>query len=497
MFRTVYANASDIALCQKCPALFGYKIHMHEKNTWRVGITGSGSYYGSMFHKNIAKPFFEAASDSGNPLHAEAVRAVSGGSRAELESFIRERIFMPFMDAHSAEYSPDQLMAAAQGVRVWAEAMAGFFAEIPSLRRNPEGCMSVVFLLPEQKLQAEYTFPAEGSLVVTGCYDALMFNPDRAEARLFEFKGYAKSDIAVPLSQSLIYAWLIWKYSGIVPSVEIIYLDEEDRKPVIFDPVSVKNMIDAGLPGLFYAAFSTITLRRMPEIMKDKNLCRVCRFSSRCASDWAAKFRKRAGASLVNVCVFFLAAIIITAQAFFFATTSTETLAEETKAITRRFSMGQKLELALTALESRDLKTIANPASAEAAYANFGVIRTNIISSNDLTERAYESFDKVAKVWSDDTRTVFIYDLNYKLINANNSTPGEAWDDVPMPKRLFPPMQPDSNGHYFLVRVTGPAQGLGKKLLYQVLTRRTVHDMSDPMHYYEVKPLTFQEVWYE
>ena len=491
MFRTVYANASDIALCQKCPALFGYKIHMHEKNTWRVGITGSGSYYGSMFHKNIAKPFFEAASDSGNPLHAEAVRAVSGGSRAELESFIRERIFMPFMDAHSAEYSPDQLMAAAQGVRVWAEAMAGFFAEIPSLRRNPEGCMSVVFLLPEQKLQAEYTFPAEGSLVVTGCYDALMFNPDRAEARLFEFKGYAKSDIAVPLSQSLIYAWLIWQYSGIVPSVEIIYLDEEDRKPVVFDSDSVRSMMDSGLPGLFYAAFSTITLRRMPEIMRDKSLCKVCRFVSRCASDWAGKFRKRAGASLVNVCVFFLAAMMITAQVFFFSTTTTETLAEETKAITRRFSMGQKLELALTALESRDLRTITNPLSTEAAYANRAIIGAYIgVNGN------YDSFDKVAKVWSDDTRTIFIYHLNYALINNNNSYNGDPWNKVPMPQRLFPPMSNDVY-QYFLVRVIGPEQGIGKKLMYQLLTRRSTYDTSAPEHYYKVEPLTFQEVWYE
>ena len=155
--------------------------------------------------------------------------------------------------------------------------------------------MTAVFHRPEQKLQAHYDFPGEGRLVVTGCYDALMFNPDRAEARLFEFKGYAKSDIAVPLSQSLIYAWLIWEYSGIVPSVEIIYLDEEDRKPAVFNSESVKGMIDAGLPGLFWSAFSTITLRRMPEIMRDKNLCRVCRFSSRCVSDWAASSERGRG----------------------------------------------------------------------------------------------------------------------------------------------------------------------------------------------------------
>ncbi len=501
MFRIVYANASDLAICQRCPALFGYKIHKGKKDAWQVGIKGNGSYYGSMFHKNIARPFFEAAANPHNPLHSEAVLAVSG-SRAELESFIQEKIFMPFIEAHSWEYTSDQITAAARGVRVWVEAMAGFFAEIPSLRRNPAQNMSTVFHQPEQKLRAEYTFHGEGRLIITGCYDALMFNPDKAEARLFEFKGYAKSDIAVPLSQSLIYAWLIWKYSGIVPSVEIIYLDEEDRKPVVFDPLSVRSMMDSGLPGLFYAAFSTITLRRLPEIMRDKDLCKVCRFSNTCASDWAAKFRKRAGASLVNVCVFFLAATMITAQVFFFSTTTTETLAEETKAIARRFSMGQKLELALTTLESRDLRRIPSN-DAEAAYGNIGVMGTTIASSTIHGESGYLSFDKVAKVWSDDSRTVFIYDLNYTLINAdgiyNTNNGRDPWNDVLIPRRLFPPMSDDVyHDQYFLVRVLAPGQGLGKKLMYQLLTRRKVDTAAtDPKHSYDVYPLTFQEVWYE
>ena len=488
MFRTVYAIASDLAICQRCPALFGYKIHMHEKNAWQVGIKGKGSYYGSMFHKNIARPFFEAASDSGSPLHAEAVRAVSGG-RAALERFIRERIFLPFMEGHSGEYSPEQIMAAAHGVSVWVKAMADFFAEIPSLSRNPAGCMSVVFLLPEQKLQARYVFPGEGELVITGCYDALMFNPDRAEARLFEFKGYAKDDIAVPLSQSLIYAWLIWKYSGIVPSVEIIYLDEEDRKPVVFDSVSVKNMIDSGLPGLFYAAFRTITLRRLPEIMRDKKLCSVCRFSNRCASDWAAKFRKRVGASLVNVCVFFLAATMITTQVFFFSTTTTETLAEETKAITRRFSMEQKLELAFTTLKGDEI--ISNTVEAPIAFSN---------SIGLIVSGTFVSFDTGARAWTDEEQKIYIYNLDYTLKSAdyanyatNNTI--EAWNRVAKTphKVIFPPM----GAGYFLVRVLAPSQGLGKKLMYQVLVHRESNTDSYIPDHYIVQPVTFQEVWYE
>ena len=132
MLRICYTTVSDLAVCQRCPALFGYKVHRHEKDAWLQGIKGRGDYYGSMFHKNIARVFFEAAADPFNPLHAALARAISGG-RAELEEFVRENIFMPFVEKYSGRYTSGQIMAAAEGVRVWVKAMHEFFMEIPSL----------------------------------------------------------------------------------------------------------------------------------------------------------------------------------------------------------------------------------------------------------------------------------------------------------------------------------------------------------------------------
>ncbi len=535
MFRTCYTTVSDLAVCQRCPALFGYKLHMHEKDAWRIGIHGNGNAYGSMFHKNIARVFFEAASNPSSPLHAQAVRAVSGGF-SELEEFIRENIFMPFVAAHSDEYTPGQLMAAAKGVKVWVRAMADFFAEIPSLRANPARNMSIIFLEPEQKLRGHYDFPNEGRLVVTGCYDALLFNPDKAEARLFEFKGYAKSDLAVPLSQSLLYAWLIWSFSGVVPSVEVIYLDEEDRKPDVFDPASVKAMMRAGLPGLFYAAFNTITLRRLPEIMRDKNLCRVCKFREGCASDWSGKFRKRQGASLVNVLVFFIAATMITTQVFFFSTLSAENTSVQAHTIQQRLIMNMRLDRALTALESHDLPSldhnVLDPEELEAAYANPKIVNvahgllvrrqsfdrtTNALLWEDDAHTkpllytatvldGYKSFDKVAKVWSADNGLINVYDLNYTLMHNNGFYPKieepdkGSWHLVPVPQRIFPPKKPESGTYYFLVRVLTPTETGRKTLMYQMLAGRTKRPDTDfdrtRTHFYDVKPLSFQEVWF-
>ena len=99
---TFWTTVSDLAVCQRCPVLFGYHYHMG-KTVWHIGIKGSGNPYGSVFHKNIAQVFFEAASDPRSPLHSEITSAVSGGE-APLEEFVRTRIFMPFMEKHSGEY---------------------------------------------------------------------------------------------------------------------------------------------------------------------------------------------------------------------------------------------------------------------------------------------------------------------------------------------------------------------------------------------------------
>ena len=495
MFRVCYTNVSDLAVCQRCPALFGYKVHRHEKDAWLQGIKGRGDYYGSMFHKNIARVFFKVAADSNNRLHAKLGRAISRGE-AELEEFFRENIFMPFVEKFSGRYTSGQIMAAAEGVRVLVRAMHDFFLEIPSLRRNPERTMSTIFLEPEQKLQSCYDFRGEGRLIVTGCYDALMFNPDKAEARLFEFKGYAKSDAAVPLSQSLIYAWLIEKYSGIVPSVEIIYLDEEDRKPDIFSPASVRSMIASGLPGLFYAAFSTIILRRLPEMVKNKDFCNKCKFKDECLSDWAGKFRRR-GASLINVIVFMMAAIMITAHVFFFSALSSENRALQAETLQRRFQFDRVLNYAIDTIS--------------------GDITSNDTSPNvakyDMFSKDYNSSEHNPRLKHELSGDIYvsIHDLNYTLNSFETSKYMDEIQKVDnqiknakaiIPTRIFPPMMPEDSGdiRYFLVRVYGTEKTYGerlasdgkKELMYQVLVKRDARKHGSD----RAKVLSFQEVWY-
>ncbi|MBR0249300.1 MAG: hypothetical protein IJQ70_10030, partial [Synergistaceae bacterium] len=96
MPKSYYITVSNAALCQRCPALLAYRIHRGEKDAWKVGINGNGYYYGTLFHKNIAQVFFEAASDPSKRLHKKIARSLSGGAPA-IEAMIREKIFIPFL----------------------------------------------------------------------------------------------------------------------------------------------------------------------------------------------------------------------------------------------------------------------------------------------------------------------------------------------------------------------------------------------------------------
>ena len=191
---------------------------------------------------------------------------------------------------------------------------------------------------------------------------------------------------------------------------------------------------------------------------------------------------KRQGASLVNVCVFFLAATMIMAQVFFFSTTTSETLAEEAKSVERRFSMGQKLQLAFKILQGNDISS-----------DDVSPDKISFYTPQTAATGNFKSFYPTACAWSNDkdVKDIYIYNLNYTLFERDyaNVDDSQKWNEAAKTphKLIFPPM---GAGH-FLVRVLAPEQRHGKKLMYQVLVKRTG---STP---YTVQPLTFQEVWYE
>ena len=478
--KTYYVNVSDIALCQKCPALFAYKIHKREKSAWQIGINGNGEAYGSMFHKNIAEVFFEAASNPNHRLHKKIQNAISGGS-VQIEKMIRENIFMPFVEKNSENFSSGQFLSMANGIIVWVKAMYDFFRGIPSLINNPEKNMSTVFIKPEGFLEGNYNFN-DGVMIVKGRYDALMFNPDKVEARLFEFKGFRKSDVMVSLSQSLMYSWLIAKSSGIVPSIEIIYLDDDKNSPDIFDSDTVRNMIKSGLPRLFYSAFNIISLRRFPEIMKNQKLCTQCKFRINCENDIKKMFvvNKRRGSSLVSVLVFFLAAVLITAQVFFFSTNSNYSLAEDRELLAMKLQLAQKVEEAKAKIsDDDDLPSV--PSSTIITCENFWKETTD----NPPKEPSLEHF---------------YYNIHNLQFNFDPTENISKWDDYSKGdntyKKIFPPM----GENYYLIRAFKKIKvpiylddkiknvtSVDQTLMYQVLVQKDGD---------KIVTKSYEEIWF-
>lgn len=481
-------NVSDIALCQRCPMLLAYKVHMGKKSAWSVGIKGSGYAYGSKFHNRIANKFFEAASKNNHPMHRDIIRAVSG-SESDLEDVIRENIFIPFLEDSSEKLAPEQIISMAKGVSVWVKAMSEFFRCIPSLRKYPYADTSSIFIEPEQTLQSRFDF-YEGSLSITGRYDALLFNPDETEARLFEFKGYRKSDITVPLSQSLIYSWLIWRKTGIVPSIEIIYLDEEDKQPDIFDSNSVCNMMSPALPELFYSAFNILTLRRKPEILHDKDLCLECKYRNTCRRDMTNLFAKskRMGASLVNVLVFFLIALTITAQAFFFLENSAESLSEEREMMQVQLKLDSLINEAKEALvdeivfnktlpciglidkdKNKRPYTIYKGKDYEKVYGE------DFFVFYDARDDENNEYDSKTKLWERNytNNSVAVFDLNYYFLFEDNDTQNEKTGLVDMLNKqtaydkIYPPLGKD----YFLIRARVKLS-TGNYIMRQVVVKK-------------------------
>ena len=463
-----FVNVSDLAICQRCPALFAQKIHNGEKSAWKVGIKGNGEAYGSIFHQNISRPFYEAAAHRENYLHMKIARSISTGT---LEEVVRKNIFMPFAAENSKNLYSGQLLAMAKAVTIWVKAMSDYFINIPSLMNDPLKNMLTVFKMPEQKLRGCYDFNVDGEnkqLFIVGCYDALMFNPDRAEARLIEFKGYCKSDLTVPLSQSLIYAWLIYKMTGIIPSVEIIYLDDADKAPDVFSPKSVSTMINSGLPELFHTAFDIITLRRYPKILHDKKLCSVCKFNRTCKADIEKIFmRRRSGASLINVLVFMFAAVMITAQVFFFSENESKSMKDEREMMQVRMRLENIVETGKTLLPSY----VATPMMT-------------------LPIADYETFYNNTKLsgfpknyWNK-TYYLCIHTLNYMLQEKTfDPTKWEKYKNDETYKKIFPPM----GANYYLIRAY-TALRTGNSLMHQVLVYK--NSSSD------VITRAYEEIWY-
>lgn len=208
----------------------------------------------------------------------------------------------------------------------------------------------------------------------------------------------------------------------------------------------------------------------------------------------------RKGASLINIMVFVMFAMMVTAQVFFYTATSFEGLTDEREIMSYRLMLDSivrlaSTDLALNAGERSITHTDGITANYQSFYRNTQVEINHTIQNWDIS--AYPS-DYHAT----------IHDLDYELDTTTTPFSRTTWDnnkynEKNMYQKLFaamPAISDDANTEgsvlrYYLLRAYAKLpekKFYDRKLMYQVLFRR-IETPGQP-HKPEIK--SFQEIWF-
>lgn len=225
---------------------------------------------------------------------------------------------------------------------------------------------------------------------------------------------------------------------------------------------------------------------------------------------------KRRGASLINVMVFMMFAVMVTAQVFFFTKSSSDSLAEGREIMLYRLHLQSLVEEAKDRLKIKSgTDTISHDNSLHS------------ISGTTSTYSAlkYDKFFTDTKLLSRDLSGyhVSIHDLDYSFDATFDTSDRTTWTDKEngygndnAHKKLFAAMpalsidvgtaDPDTGdeihnykitNRFYLIRAWTqlPENYYGAKLMYQVLVSRDEYEPPTST-YHNIETLSFQEVWY-
>lgn len=222
----------------------------------------------------------------------------------------------------------------------------------------------------------------------------------------------------------------------------------------------------------------------------------------------------RKGASLINIMVFVMFAMMVTAQVFFYTATSFEGLTDEREIMSYRLMLDSIVRLASADLASNDYNPL---------YGYNGKIIHNYVSPHcirsDNVSVDYKSFYGLTQVidatttksWDisgySDKYHATIHDLDYSF---SSNFDRETWiedkdyNGANMYQKLFAAMPSEDVGgggnwcRYYLLRAYAELpekKFYGRKLMYQVLFRRD-NEGNSLATQHKVYMQSFQEIWF-
>ena len=226
--------------------------------------------------------------------------------------------------------------------------------------------------------------------------------------------------------------------------------------------------------------------------------------------------KKREGASLLNVMVFMLFAVMITAQVFFFAKWSADSVAEEREIMMYRLNLDSLIEIAKDNLKDKGSHIISHDTSLSTSKLNFSQFYEGTRSRYQVSKYVFKNVDIDLASWPS-AYHVRIHDLHYAFASSfdrGNWTQDKYGSDS-MDKKVFAAMMPlgdfardesddiisddvgnptytTINNRFYLIRAWAqlPENYYGRKLMYQVLVSRDEHNHNN------LDTLSFQEVWF-
>ena len=255
---------------------------------------------------------------------------------------------------------------------------------------------------------------------------------------------------------------------------------------------------------------------------------------------------KRRGASLLSVMVFLLFAVMITAQVFFFAKSSVDSVAEQREIMMYRMNLDSLVEEAKNLLRANNEEedwiqheslltqkgidgNYSYPLTYETLYKGFGTLLTQL-RYYDVEEKKWKKTNGIRPDWEENaTYYAVIHDLDYGFNPSFNRSiyvdEDDGYGNTNAYKKVFAAMNPpvedgdagtynETTGkwepdeetgewkpvrrRYYLIRACArlPENYYGRKLMYQVLVRRDNEDDITYTKTHKVEVISFQEVWF-
>lgn len=257
-----------------------------------IGIEGNGSFPGKKFHDFSVQFHQDAAGFGDKENHNEflsILSTITPDTNEEFYNFIFERYYCPFIIQYGQKISKDQLNSLTRGVEIWAKYLLNFISPIASQSDDPNQAISSAFHKANSLIKHQYTFQDGVALIISGKPDVLLFDPVKNDVVVLEFKGHLASNITQDLVQTTLYAWLVKNQTGLIPRVEILYL-EENQPLAQYSWENISQFIDQ-LPHLFESARKVIENNTPLSYTQDFLLCEKCSFNLTCDSDWGQRAR--------------------------------------------------------------------------------------------------------------------------------------------------------------------------------------------------------------